>query len=210
MPSQTPPDDYASFARFYDPVTGPLLRGVRLRVAALARDLGARCALDICCGTGAQLTFLHRTGLSCTGADLSGPMLDVARAKTSGDINYLRCDARHLPLADSCFDLTVLSFALHEKPPALRTAMLTEALRVTKPGGALAVADYARPRGLSRRLGLSTASLVEWAAGKEHYALFRDFLTAGGVSGLLKRSGLTFEVVERSHLGAVMLVAVTA
>lgn len=205
-----PQDEYARFARLYDPLIGPLLATVRSKVTALAKSLGARRALDICCGTGAQLASLHRAGLSCTGADLSPSMLGVARDATPADVGYVLCDARSLPFPGRSFDFAVLSFALHEKPPAARGDILSEALRVTRPGGTALLADYATPRGPRARLGRAAAGLVERAAGREHHALYREFLASGGVHGLLERSGLAYREVGRPCLGAVVLAVVTA
>lgn len=201
-------DEYARFARLYDPLIGPLLAEVRLELAALALRLRARSVLDICCGTGAQLAPMHRAGLACVGVDLSEAMLAVARRSTPAAIRYLRCDAAALPVAQASFDLAVITFALHEKPHFVREAMLAEALRVLRPGGALAVADYGAAAGPAARLGLAAASVVERMAGREHFSLFRDYLERGGTQGALEASGLRHDEVKRTHLGGIVLATV--
>ncbi|WP_461208965.1 class I SAM-dependent methyltransferase [Desulfocurvus sp. DL9XJH121] len=201
-----PPDDeYARIAALYEPLVGPLLAGLRRDLAQRARDLGARRVLDLCCGTGAQLDALSSGAALRVGADISPAMLRAARTATSEDIAYLRCDAGRLSLAPGSFDLCVLTFALHEKPEPLRRAMLAEALRVTAPGGAVVVADYAAPRGRGPRLGLAMAAVVERMAGHAHHGLFRDFLAQGGLPGLLDRSGVSWAPAGRRFLGAVLL-----
>ncbi|HMN70397.1 MAG TPA: rhodoquinone biosynthesis methyltransferase RquA [Rhodoblastus sp.] len=55
-------------------------------------------------------------------------------------------DATRMEFADARFDRAVLFFLLHEQPKAVRRRTLAEALRVVKPGGAIVVVDYARPR----------------------------------------------------------------
>ena len=51
-------------------------------------------------------------------------------------------DMRKLPFADNTFDAIVSSLAIHNIPGhADRAAAVTEAMRVLKPGGQLAIAD---------------------------------------------------------------------
>lgn len=209
MPPQAH-DEYARFARLYEPILGPLLAELRLETASLALALRARTVLDICCGTGAQLAMLHRAGLACTGVDLSAPMLAVARANTPRDIRYLRADADALPLADQRFDLAVITFALHEKPQPVRLAMLAEALRVLRPGGTLAIADYTTPATPRARLALAAATAVERMAGTPHYTLFREFMQNGATPGLLKAADLPHHQHAPTHSGAVTLTVVPA
>ncbi|MBU1003677.1 MAG: class I SAM-dependent methyltransferase [Proteobacteria bacterium] len=204
MPHQN--DEYAQVARLYDPLTGPFLRGVRQAVVALARARNAHTAVDICCGTGAQLIALDRAGCTCTGVDLSLPMLAVARRKSPPSITYVNADGTQIPLANESFDITILAFALHEKPAPVRKSLLAEAMRLLKPGGTLAVTDYLAPRGLLGLLGHLGVGLFERAAGAEHHAQYREYLAQGGTLGLLELRGLHPEQVSPSHLGAVGLV----
>lgn len=203
---QRPPDEYARFARLYDPLTGPFLRGVRQAVATLARSGKARTAVDLCCGTGAQLVVLHSAGLCCTGVDLSLPMLTVARRNSPPSISYINADGANIPLADDSFDLAILAFALHEKPATVRESFLAEALRLLRPGGTLAVADYLEPQGLLSRLGHLGVEVFERAAGAGHHAHYQEYLAQGGTLGLLGRMGLSPQQIMPSHLGAVGLV----
>lgn len=54
-------------------------------------------------------------------------------------------DASTLRLGDASFETALLFFLLHEQPDAVRRATLSEALRVTKPGGKVVIVDYHRP-----------------------------------------------------------------
>jgi ubiquinone/menaquinone biosynthesis C-methylase UbiE len=59
----------------------------------------------------------------------------------------LRCmDSSALSHAGASFDRVLLFFLLHEQPAEVRRRTLAEALRVLKPGGMLAIVDYAQPR----------------------------------------------------------------
>lgn len=58
------------------------------------------------------------------------------------------CDSAALHYADGSYDQTVLFFLLHEQPEVVRTRTLSEAMRVTKPGGKIVVVDYHLPHKL--------------------------------------------------------------
>lgn len=205
----SPDDDYARVAGLYDPLTAPFLAGLRRALTAQARKRGVRTAVDLCCGTGAQLIRLDRAGIRGTGVDLSLPMLQVARSKSPPSVAYLRADAAHAPLPAGRFDLAVLAFALHEKPPETRKPILGEAFRLVRPGGTVAVADYLTADGPAARLGHLGVTVFERAAGREHHANYLDFLERGGLLGLAADMGLAPERVLPSHLGAVGLALFT-
>jgi ubiquinone/menaquinone biosynthesis C-methylase UbiE len=64
--------------------------------------------------------------------------LDSRIAMLHGDSSALAC-------ADASYDQALLFFLLHEQPQSVRSATLTEALRVVKPGGKVVIVDYHRP-----------------------------------------------------------------
>ncbi|MBG0777848.1 MAG: methyltransferase domain-containing protein [Desulfovibrionaceae bacterium] len=198
-------DEYARFARIYDPALHLFLEPIRLLAAQLVAESGAASAVDVCCGTARQAVLLRRAGVRrVAGADLSPAMLAVARAKWPHGV-LARADARALPFADRAFQAAVLSFALHEKPAATREAILDDTLRVLAPGGVLAVADYRAPTGAAERTGHAAVAVVERMAGREHHANYRDFLRRGGIEPLLASRGLRAQRCGLFFLGAVGL-----
>jgi len=51
-----------------------------------------------------------------------------------------------MPFKDNHFDVSSVSFALHEMPLAIRQRVLREMVRVTKPEGIIIIVDHALPK----------------------------------------------------------------
>jgi len=145
---------FKKHARIYDAVTLPF-RGVGKKVTALVPPGPQVKVLDVATGTGRQAFSLARRGNAVTGLDLSPDMLAVARSKNHyPNVTLVEGDAAALPFEDASFDVTHVSFALHDMPPAMRPRVLAEMRRVTRPGGSVIVVDYVLPaRGLRRWFG---------------------------------------------------------
>jgi len=60
-------------------------------------------------------------------------------------VSILQQDASNLGFADASQDTTLVFFLLHEMPVDVRRQTITEALRVTKPGGKVIFVDYHKP-----------------------------------------------------------------
>lgn len=58
-------------------------------------------------------------------------------------LHHQDSSALHFPAAS--FDSTLLFFLLHEQPASIRRATLSEAMRVTRPGGRIVIVDYHKP-----------------------------------------------------------------
>ncbi|GAA1696672.1 class I SAM-dependent methyltransferase [Fodinicola feengrottensis] len=61
-------------------------------------------------------------------------------------------DMTELPFPDASFDLVVSSLAIHNIPGKSRLTAIDEALRVVRPGGQLAIADFRHVRAYANRL----------------------------------------------------------
>ena len=125
-------------------------RRVAKRFRALLQDPNAR-VLDLCCGTGDLALAFRReapAGAGLTGSDFVPEMLVRARAKTAaanGNIEFVEADALALPFADGGFDLVSCAFGFRNLANYQRG--LQEIVRVLKPGGAVAILEFAEPPG---------------------------------------------------------------
>lgn len=109
--------------------------------------------LDLCCGTGDLAYALARAGSArVLGADFSHAMLVRAKEKsathpqpisptTTNALPFAEADALALPFADSSFDLVATAFGFRNL--ANYEEGLREIRRVLKPGGTLAILEFA-------------------------------------------------------------------
>ena len=113
--------------------------------------------LDVATGTAAVAIELARAGPArrVIGVDQSTEMLAaggnrVARAGLSGRIELREGRAESLPFADGEFDALTFTYLLRyvEDVPAT----LRELVRVVRPGGTVAMLEFALPRGIWRPL----------------------------------------------------------
>jgi SAM-dependent methyltransferase len=118
---------------------------VETALVALVPPDDAGCLLDIGTGTGRVLELLAPRVRQALGIDASKSMLALARARLAGP-DYAHCAVRladmyRLPLISSSYDTVILQMVLHHaEDPAV---VITEAVRVLRPGGRLLVVDLA-------------------------------------------------------------------
>jgi ArsR family transcriptional regulator len=114
--------------------------------AALAAALGpAGALLDIGTGTGRMAELLAAQASHVTAFDKSPEMLRIARARLqhlpATQVDLVQGDFTALPLRDASFDTVLFHQVLHyAQAPELA---LAEAARVLRPGGRIAVVDFA-------------------------------------------------------------------
>ena len=123
---------------------GPLTGRV---IAALAPQSGDR-ILDIGCGAGASSLELAKAvapGGRVTGADISRPLLDVARQRSQGlsGVEFVEADAQTYPFEAGAFDAVFSRFGvMFFADPKAAFANLRRGL---KPGGRLAFVCWRTP-----------------------------------------------------------------
>jgi len=112
--------------------------------------------LDAGCGDGNVALELAEHGAVVTACDLSDTLLDGARRRAAGagvEIDWREADLEALPFADASFDATWSAFA-----PAFCAhphRALAQLVRVTRPGGRIALALWRRAGVVGRLLRLA-------------------------------------------------------
>jgi SAM-dependent methyltransferase len=105
--------------------------------------------LDICSGTGTLAMMLAERLAGegeMVGIEISPSQLRVARKKEKVEgLSFIQGDAQHIPFSDSHFGKSVICGALHEMPQEVRQKVLSEAYRITKPGGRIVITEHNKP-----------------------------------------------------------------
>jgi len=161
---------------------------------------GCSTVVDLCCGTGLFVGMAHGAGLVPSGVDISSHMLEVGREKHP-DIHFVEADATTTDLVEGSFDAATVSFGLHEKPEAVARGIFREALRLTRPGGVILVADYRLPDEDVSPFTKWIIRLVERVAGREHHRCFKAYMSGGGTQGFLEREGVASDLIRTSMSG---------
>lgn len=114
------------------------------RVVASAVAPSGREVLDAAAGPGnVTRELLARGARTVTALDLSFNMVAEGARRGLPDVLWVNGDALALPFPDESFDAVTISFGLRNLPDP--QAGLAEFARVTRPGGTLAVSEFAAP-----------------------------------------------------------------
>jgi ubiquinone/menaquinone biosynthesis C-methylase UbiE len=146
-------------------------REVEAALAALLRDEPIDDLLDIGTGTGRILEVMAPKAGHAVGIDLSRDMLAVARVNLerahAQNCSIRQGDMYQLPFPGGSFDAVVIHQVLHYAERPARA--IAEAARVLRPGGRLAICDFAphaleflRTEHAHRRLGFDDAEITQW------------------------------------------------
>ncbi len=188
----------------------PLLAPLRPKITRLCHKYGLDPILDIGTATGAQCRVLGAAGIHAVGLDLSEAMIAAAKARPSGNIEYVVGSAYELPFEDASFNAILLSLALHEHSEDERSKMLAEALRVLEPEGHLVLVEYSRPARTYLHIPWFVIQVIENMAGGDHRAGFRQFMATDGLEGLLQRHSLQATEIVHSHFHTLAIAIIPA
>jgi demethylmenaquinone methyltransferase/2-methoxy-6-polyprenyl-1,4-benzoquinol methylase len=147
-------------------------RSWRRRTTRLVPPEGDGPILDLCTGTGdLALAYDQAAGqrLPIVGADFCHEMLVRAIDKThkcnaADRVRYLEADAQRLPFPNDYFQITTVAFGLRNVTDTDRG--LTEMVRVTQPGGRVAILEFSKPH--------------HWLFGRLYQFYFRRILPCIG------------------------------
>jgi len=124
--------------------------GPRL-VDACDLEPGAR-VLDIAAGTGNAALRAARLGARVTALDLTPELFERGRERAAAagvEIDWVEGDAEELPFEDGRFERVLSTFGIQFAPR--HEVAAREALRVTRPGGAIGLINWT-PQGLIGRI----------------------------------------------------------
>ncbi len=171
--------------------------------------------LDVATGTGAVAAELRARGCTVVGIDQSPEMLAVARRRLGPAVELHEGRAESLPFADESFDALTVTYLLRyvDDPEAT----LRELARVVRPGGTIAMLEFAVPHGvwgplweLYVRVGLPAAGRVispGWhEVGRFLGPSIRDFHGRYDLVGLWRAARIADVRARRLSLGGGVVV----
>jgi len=197
-------------------------RGWRQRAIGSLRLTGTERVLDLCTGT-ADLALAARSASPgarrVVGIDFAGAMLRVGRQKiaargASGAVSLVQGDATRLPAADASADAVTIGFGIRNVEHT--AAACAEIYRVLRPGGRLAILEFAIPTSrLVRGAYLAYFNNVLPRIGRlvsRHTAAYAylpesvgAFATPDEFAGMLRQAGFSRVEARPLTLGIVVL-----
>lgn len=108
--------------------------------------------LDVACGSGNLAIVAAKLGGDVTGIDIADNLVEAARKRAEAEglkIQFEQGDAEALPYEDNSFDLVMTMFGAMFAPRPDVTA--SELIRVCKPGGRIAMANWT-PEGFAGQM----------------------------------------------------------
>lgn len=195
-------------AKLYDHQVEALFTGAadamrRQALAEIAREIKGHnqrnvALLDLACGTGRFLRETLRAfpRVGATGLDLSPNYAERARRllKPWPHAEIIEGQAEALPLETASQDIIVSIYLFHELPEKARQAVMAEAARVLKPGGAFIVADSLQ---FGDHEGLD--GILEYFPEGFHEPYYKAYLAWDFEPGMNK-AGFTLERTELAFL----------
>jgi SAM-dependent methyltransferase len=138
--------NYDFFSRFMEPSAAEFLDAIGVPEGASL--------LDVACGSGQLGLIAARRGARVHGADIAANWIEAANARAAAeglDATFVEGDAEALPYADGAFDVTATIYgAMFAPRPEL---VASELVRVTRPGGTIAMANWTKEGFIGQMLG---------------------------------------------------------
>jgi len=122
--------------------------------------------LDVACGTGNLAIIAARHGCVVRGIDIASNLLDQARTRAAAEglrIDFREADVEALPFGSRQFDLVVSMFGVMFAPRP--SVVAAELLRMARPGGRVALANWTPEGFIGKRFNVFKAHLPPPPAG---------------------------------------------
>lgn len=142
--------------------------------------------LDIGCGIGTSHSRITPYVASLSATDVSAEAIDLAR-RANDEVDYRVQSDGAIPLPSESFDFGTTVCVMHHVPPDQWRSFVSEAWRVTRPGGLFTVYEHNPLNPMTR--------WAVWRCPFDHDAVL---LRAGAVRKLLRDQG--FEIVTTRYL----------
>ncbi len=174
---------FCRWAPIYDIASFPLFI-IRDRVVDFTDARNGSKILDVATGTGKQAFAFAKKGHDVIGIDLSEDMLKIAKKNNAyPNLRFEEADATKLPFKNNCFDVSCISFALHDMPLSIGEKVIKEMVRVTKPKGIIMIIDYDLPEKKLKRF------LIYHFINSFDSKYYPEFITSD-FEEMIKKSGI--------------------
>lgn len=164
--------------------------------------------IDVGCGTGRLSFSVADKAAEVLGIDLSIKNIHKANQNLSKNPNF-KISFHHTILSNLIsqnlhFNYAVMTYVIHEVNHAERVPLLNEMSEIADK---IIIGDYLvpKPKGIWSILN----EMVEFAAGREHYKNYKNFISNGGVSNLAFESKLKIHTEIKNQPPASHLVVLT-
>jgi ubiquinone/menaquinone biosynthesis C-methylase UbiE len=169
--------DYDRFSRFMESSAVEFLDRLSIPQGASL--------LDVACGSGQLALIAARRGVQVTGVDIAANSILAARQRAQAEALPARFDegdAEALPYADASFDVVASIFgAMFAPRPDL---VAQELVRVCRPGGTIAMANWTKTGFIGQMLHSSPSSSPRQACHRPCCGAMKRRCASGSVPAL--------------------------
>jgi SAM-dependent methyltransferase len=176
------------------------LESAAVRVVEIAAVRPGESVLDVGCGNGNAALAAARAGGLVTGIDPAERLVAVAgeRARQLGlEATFLVGDAQALEFADGAFDAVISVFAVIFAPDGEQA--VSELVRVTRPGGRIAISCWFGSRALSEAIAVAQRHLAAAGIAPSPHPGAIDWSDQAVVRAAFERSGAAVTVTEHEQ-----------
>ena len=151
--------------------------------------------LEIGCGTGFLTRYFlnnfapHKYLINDIVEENIESIKSIFEKKNFSNWEFLGGDAENINFSNDSFDMTMTTFALHEKSKSSAKIILNEMIRLTKKNGHLIIIDFSIDRN-TFFLARKGIELIESHAGDDHYKHYKEYVAYNGLNTLLEVSPL--------------------